>query len=72
MDNYLVSVSLILSFSLTVIGDTSVCHSNADGHYEIGCRSYVICTGGRGVIHNCPDPPAQETVYNSAKGHCDK
>ncbi|XP_011415053.2 chitin-binding domain protein cbd-1 [Magallana gigas] len=71
MDNYLVSVSLILSFSLTVIGDTSVCHSNADGHYEIGCRSYVICTGGRGVIHNCPDPPAQETVYNSAKGHCD-
>lgn len=57
---------------ILVLGDTSVCHGNADGHYEIGCRSYVICTGGRGVIHNCPDPPALETVYNDAKGHCDK
>ncbi|XP_048778823.1 uncharacterized protein LOC125682358 [Ostrea edulis] len=71
MDNYLALFSALV-FCTTVCGDTNVCVGNSDGHYEIGCRSYVKCTGGIGVLHDCPNPPALNTVYNAVTGQCDR
>ncbi|KAK3084186.1 hypothetical protein FSP39_009682, partial [Pinctada imbricata] len=47
------------------------CKASPNGNYEIGCRSYVICKNGTGTLHNCPDPPAVNTVYNHKTGQCD-
>nr|XP_011455792.2 uncharacterized protein LOC105348165 [Crassostrea gigas] len=47
------------------------CFGKVDGVYEVACRSYVICRNQHGTIHNCPDPPATNTVFNSNTKACD-
>uniref|UniRef100_K1QTD2 Uncharacterized protein n=2 Tax=Magallana gigas TaxID=29159 RepID=K1QTD2_MAGGI len=47
------------------------CFGKVDGVYEVGCRSYVVCHNQHGTIHNCPDPPATNTVFNSNTKTCD-
>jgi len=39
-----------------------------DGPYEMGCRSYARCTGGKVSIFNCED----KNVYNNNTGSCDE
>lgn len=48
------------------------CIGKANGVYEVGCRSYVVCHNQHGTIHNCPDPPATNTVFNSNTKTCDE
>ncbi|XP_022327322.1 chitin-binding domain protein cbd-1-like [Crassostrea virginica] len=61
--------TLISLLACAVSGDE--CIGKSDGVYEIGCRSYVICHNQHGTIHNCPDPPATNTVYSSVTKACD-
>ncbi|XP_005096139.1 chitin-binding domain protein cbd-1 [Aplysia californica] len=43
------------------------CTGQPDGNYEIGCRSYSICTGGKTTIITCD----MEMAYNQDTGKCD-
>merc|ERR1712179_357724 len=43
------------------------CTTKANGNYEIGCRSYAVCSNGQTSIHDCPD----DQVYNNATAQCD-
>ncbi|VDI16894.1 chondroitin proteoglycan 2-like [Mytilus edulis] len=47
------------------------CVGKGDGVFEIGCRSYLTCTGGVAKVTNCPNPPDPNTVYNNRTKTCD-
>ncbi|XP_061170122.1 uncharacterized protein LOC133179362 [Saccostrea echinata] len=57
---------------LAYVASADQCIGKSNGVYEVGCRSYVVCHNQRGVIHNCPDPPATNTVFNSRTKTCDQ
>ncbi|GFO19889.1 hypothetical protein PoB_004639400 [Plakobranchus ocellatus] len=43
------------------------CTGQPDGNYEIGCRSYTVCTAGKQSIVNCE----KDMAYNTDTGRCD-
>ncbi|XP_033747004.1 uncharacterized protein LOC117332228 [Pecten maximus] len=46
------------------------CNGRSDGNYEIGCRSYLICTDGKPVIHDCPRNQTHFMVYDNRTQQC--
>merc|ERR1712183_1232796 len=43
------------------------CTGQPDGNYEIGCRSYAKCSGGKNEIVTCD----VDMAYNQGTGVCD-
>jgi len=43
------------------------CTGQPDGNYEIGCRSYAVCSGGQSNIVTCD----VNMAYNQDTGKCD-
>merc|ERR1712033_24066 len=43
------------------------CTGEVDGNYEIGCRSYAKCVGGKAEIVSCD----VDMAYNEGTGQCD-
>ncbi|KAK7475457.1 hypothetical protein BaRGS_00033276 [Batillaria attramentaria] len=43
------------------------CTGKDDGNYEIGCRVYTVCSGGKSTVVEC-DPGS---VYSTSAGKCD-
>ncbi|XP_069136173.1 peritrophin-48-like [Argopecten irradians] len=59
---------LLLAFLSTGMGQQ--CESGFTGNVNTGCRNYVKCTNGVGVLVTCQDI-GNGFVYNKNTGQCD-
>ena len=59
-----------LNFKILISGFASAvnCTTLPDGNYELGCKSFAKCIGGKVSIIDCPE----QMVYNNNTGLCDE
>jgi len=57
--------ALLILFPAAAFGMN--CTGQPDGNYEIGCRSYSVCSGGKAEIISCD----VDMAYNQDSGKCD-